>query len=629
MIKNLLRNFIFVSFTFGCLISLFPMNSCQAADAILPMDRYFPIYTAEYVSIPNVQELTQQWNKSDLGRLFAQDSMKPFRDSIQTQFNESMSRLRSRLGITLDDLQNIVHGEVGFGIIYPNKELASMSLIANITDHANEAQQLTNKIAAQTLKNGGKVAKQKVGTADFVICDILDNNGRFQKVVYVLDDPFFIISDNIRIAMLLMQKVENKPEAAASKMLAQNAYYQMVYRRCLEKSKIHDILIFAQLDRYIEASRILAKKLATNSLETESPLIKMTAAGFDAIKSIGAAIEFKHGDFDRSYRAYVYAPKPWTKSMLMLNLPNTPCPEPPLWASTDMATYFSVNMVPTSIFENMGPMFDTYFAEGEQGVWNDVLEGLEKDEYGPQINLQKDLVDYLTGRIIFVSQAFEPFKEDSEKLAYALEISNEKAIRDAVARLLKDDPDIKPAKCGTYDIWQYTAPQKKQSTMNMPTLSRKPQVKKPEPVMAHAAVAIEKGYLIIASSPEFLKVILDDTGAKALKNDPGYKNTTAVLQKLNGNSAAVWNYANTAVSMNMNYELFKQGKLPESRSLFGRLMNNIIKPDANSPTRSPRIDAKALPDYSEAKPYFGKSALSVQSDENGFLIEGFILPTGI
>ena len=626
MFNKLSRFFVFTLFMALCVSAA--SRLCHADETILPMDRYFPIYTAEFISIPDVQTLIQQWDKSDLGVLFAKDSMKPFRDSVQTQFNDSLSRLRSRLGITLEDLRKIVHGEVAFGVVYPSKELASMSLIADITNHENEARELTNKISAQTLKDGGKVAKQKIGTADFIICDVLDENGRFQKMVYVLSAPFMIISDDIRIANHLLKKVEGSSEAVSSKMLAQNAYYQAVYKKCLSKSTVRDIFVFVHLDRYIEASRFLSKKLATNSLETESPMVKMTAAGFDAIKSIGAALEIKHGEFDRSYRVYAYAPQPWTKSMLMLKLPNTACPEPPAWVSTDMATYYSVNTVPKSVFDNLGPMFDTYFAEGEQGVWNDVLEGLEKDEYGPQIHLQKELVDYLTGRVIFVSQTFEPFKEDSEKIAYALEISDETAIRSAVSRLLKDDPDIKPAQIGSYNIWQYTAPQKKKSSMTMPQLSRKPQVQKPESVMAHAAVAIEKGYLFIASSPEFLKVILDDPGSKALKNDAGYKTTIAKLQEVNGNNAALWNYSDTAVSMNMNYELFKQGKLPESRSLFGRMMNSLIKPEANAKTRSVRIDAKDLPGYSEAKPYFGRSAMSAQSDENGFFFEGFTLPTG-
>ena len=626
MFNKLSRFFVFTLFMALCVSAA--SRLCHADETILPMDRYFPIYTAEFISIPDVQTLIQQWDKSDLGVLFAKDSMKPFRDSVQTQFNDSLSRLRSRLGITLEDLRKIVHGEVAFGVVYPSKELASMSLIADITNHENEARELTNKISAQTLKDGGKVAKQKIGTADFIICDVLDENGRFQKMVYVLSAPFMIISDDIRIANHLLKKVEGSSEAVSSKMLAQNAYYQAVYKKCLSKSTVRDIFVFVHLDRYIEASRFLSKKLATNSLETESPMVKMTAAGFDAIKSIGAALEIKHGEFDRSYRVYAYAPQPWTKSMLMLKLPKTACPEPPAWVSTDMATYYSVNTVPKSVFDNLGPMFDTYFAEGEQGVWNDVLEGLEKDEYGPQIHLQKELVDYLTGRVIFVSQTFEPFKEDSEKIAYALEISDETAIRSAVSRLLKDDPDIKPAQIGSYNIWQYTAPQKKKSSMTMPQLSRKPQVQKPESVMAHAAVAIEKGYLFIASSPEFLKVILDDPGSKALKNDAGYKTTIAKLQEVNGNNAALWNYSDTAVSMNMNYELFKQGKLPESRSLFGRMMNSLIKPEANAKTRSVRIDAKDLPGYSEAKPYFGRSAMSAQSDENGFFFEGFTLPTG-
>lgn len=585
------------------------------------MDRYFPYYTAEYTSIPNITQFVSQFDKTDIGVLSATPTMKPFRDSMSRQLEEGAGRLRERLGISFDDLRNVASGEVGFGVIFPNKDMLAIALMADITGHTAEAGELVNKVCAKAEQNKGKTVRQKIVDAEFIQLDVLDKNNQYQKIVYVLDGNLMIVCDNLPIAKLLWQKASGKPEAAAVKPLAASAYYQAVYKKTITKSGAREAFIFAQIDRYLEALQLINDRYSNNKLATKSPVEGMKKSGLDAFRATGGVLQLKPANYDRFFNGYIYAPAPWTGSMNMFKLTNTACPDAPAWIGADTAMFAAIQTTPSDIYANLGPMFDTYFGEGEQGVWSDVVEGLEKDPMGPQINIQKDLVRFFDGQVLFVSHANKPYTTDSERIAYILKVKDETAVRSAIDRLFKDDPVVKPVKLGTYNIWQSFPKEKKTlGAMSTPSLKKSNKKEKPESAMAHAAIAVENGYLIIASRADYLQTLLAKP-TQPMKDSAPYKRAMAELQKLNGNSASVWIYCPTDVNNQLNYELFKQGKISESKSFVGKIINGLSGLNKNNTNIT--IDASSLPAYEQVKPYFGPAGAYIKSEPSGFFMEGF------
>ncbi len=590
-------------------------------DKLLSTDRYFPYYTAEFTSIPDITRLVNQFEKTDIGILSAADTMKPFRDSLSHQLEEGAGRLRERLGITFNDLRNVASGEIGFGIIYPNKDMLAMALIADVSGHSAEAGALVNKVCAQAEKNSGKLVRQKIENAEFIQLDVLDDNGQSQKIVYILGENVLIVCDNLPIAKMLWQKVAGKAEAAAVKPLSSSAYYQAVYKKTVEKSTPGEIFTFVQIDRYLDAVQLINSRYSGAKLVTKSPYESMKKSGLNAFLATGGAIKFKPGNYDRYFNGYVYAPKPWTGSMGMFNVPNVPCPAIPAWIGADTSIMAVIQTNPSDIYANLGPMFDTYFAEGEQGVWSDVVEGFQNDPMGPQINLQNELVRYFDGQVIFLSHANQPIGTDSQRTAYIMKVTDQAAVRSALSRLFKDDPVITPVQLGTYKIWQSIPKQKKATgAMSTPSLRSSAKPQKPEGAMAHAAIAIENGYLIIASQADYLQTLLSQP-TESLQNTAAYSRTMDELKKLNNNSAAAWIYSPTDVSNRLNYELFRQGKLSESKSMLGRITTALSGVNKNKPQN--KIDARDLPAYETVKPFFGPVGAYIKSEESGFYFEGF------
>ena len=596
----------------------FSAASFAQIDLSVPMDRYFPYYTAQFTSIPDVARLSSQFDQTDLGVLATQPNMKPFHDSISEQV--SSGPLKDRLGITLNDLRNVANGEVAFGTIYPNKELLALALMANISGHSAEANQLVNKVSANVQQKKGRVVRNQVGTALFVQLDFVDDNGKNQKIVYIIDGDLMVVCDNLMIAKLLWQKASNNAAAASVKPIAASAYYQMIKQHSSPKSESFS---FVQIDRYAEAVHLLNDKYSAGNLTSKSPTDKMKKSGLIGFRAAGGSLQLKPAaGFNRFVKGYIYAPKPWTGSMNMYQLVNVPCPEPPAWISSKISTYTVIQGTPELVYDNIAPFFDAYFGEGEQGVWADVVEGLEQDPMGPQINLKNDLVRYFDGQLIVISQALEPLGVDSECTAYALRVKDVNAIRSALERLFNGDKEILPDKLGQYNIWQCVPKPKKTNSLNLPSASAKKE--KPEGPMAHAAIAVENGYLIIASQKEYLAQLLNPT-AQPLKDSIGFKRTMAVAKQRCGDSACMWAYSPTENNYRLNYELFKAGKSVESKTMLSRIIKAISGTDSPKTKKTQTVDCSSLPPFDQIKTYFGTSGGFSKMEADGFSFEEFVL----
>lgn len=584
------------------------------------MDRYFPYYTAQYTSIPDVARFSNQFDQTDLGILAAQPNMKPFQDSITEQV--SNGPLKDRLGITLSDLRNVANGEVAFGTIYPNKELLAIALMANISNHAAEANQLVNKVSANIQQKKGRVVRNKVGNALFVQMDYVDENGKNQIIVYIIDGDLMVVCDNIQIAKLLWQKASNNAATASVKPIAASAYYQMIKRRSSEKN---ESFTFVQIDRYAEAMQLLDDKYTAGNPNPKNPVDDLKKSGLIGFRATGGSLQLKPAaGFNRFVKGYVYAPKPWTGSMNMYELVNVPCPEPPAWISSKISTFTAIQGTPDLVYDNIGPFFDTYFGKGEQGVWVDFVEGLENDPMGPQINLKKELVPYFEGQLIIISQALEPLGPDSECTAFALRVKDVNAVRSALNRLFTGDPTIQSEKLGQYNIWQCVPKKKTTNAMNRPPVGAQAQKEKPEGPMAHSAIAVENGYLIIASKKEFLAQLLNPP-AQSLKDTAGFKRTMAVAKQRCGNSACIWVYSPTENNYRLNYELFKSGKSVESKTMLSRFINTISSSNNQKKQQTSKVDGSTLPPFDQIKTYFGTSGGYSKMEADGFSFEEFVL----
>ena len=121
----------------------------QGLSAAAPsMDTLLPKTTVGFVSATNSIRLTEQWNKTQLGKLMADPVMKPFEEDLRAQLQAQWSTLADRLGIHLDDLQGVSTGEASLALLEPQPGTAATSLLLDVTGNLDKAKALLAKARA-------------------------------------------------------------------------------------------------------------------------------------------------------------------------------------------------------------------------------------------------------------------------------------------------------------------------------------------------------------------------------------------------------------------------------------------------------------------------------------------------
>jgi hypothetical protein len=73
------------------------------------------------------------------------------------------------------------------------------------------------------------------------------------------------------------------------------------------------------------------------------------------------------------------------------------------------------------------------------------------------------------------------------------------------------------------------------------------------------------------------------------------------------------------------YELFRAGRMPESETMFGKLLNVLLGDTRAGVPRTPRLDGSKLPDFEAVRRYFGPAGVTIATEPEGWFLTGFTL----
>jgi len=129
---------------------------------------------------------------------------------------------------------------------------------------------------------------------------------------------------------------------------------------------------------------------------------------------------------------------------------------------------------------------------------------------------------------------------------------------------------------------------------------------------------------MIASHIDFLlKVIAPDKKPDLLADDVDYKLVGVEIKKFEPKKCLRF-FSRTDEEYRPTYELIRQNKMPESESLFAKLLNGLFG-EGKKEGRRQKIDGRELPEYQVVRRYLGPAGLQVTSEDDGWFLKGFTL----
>jgi hypothetical protein len=102
----------------------------------------------------------------------------------------------------------------------------------------------------------------------------------------------------------------------------------------------------------------------------------------------------------------------------------------------------------------------------------------------------------------------------------------------------------------------------------------------------------------------------------------------AALNRLLNGPTSVRCFRRSDEAYRPSYELLRQGKMPESETLLGRLLNRLLTPPEDEEEgilRKQKIDGRQLPPFETVRRYFSPGGTVVRSLLDGWVVVGATL----
>lgn len=617
------------------LIALF-FNAAAAFGVIPPSEKLLPKTTKGYVSVPNVEALVAAFNKTQLGELVHDPLMEPFVEDLRGQLQAKFKQSGVRLGVQLEDLKGIYGGEIALASIQPDgdKKASAAIMMVDITGKHEAAEKLISTISANLEARGAKKSKPTFvgGVATQLMLPKKATETVQRYAIYVIAGDMLLIGDHQPTMEAILRRVTSNDTTDA---LVDTEAYKSIMAKCTKAAgevKSH-AKWFIEPFGYVEVTR------AANGGKRRrgKDLAKILAAqGFSAVKGIGGVISLANAEADVIHNTYIFAPTPasgdrFQLAARVLDFPNGKELAPPDWIPQSVGSYLTLNWKVKDAFEYSKTLVDEMFDE----VFETTLDGLKNDPDGPRVDIRKNLVSHLGDRITLLTDNSLPIGTKSERLLFAIEVTNPEVVKDTIDKMMSVDNHAKEITLESGEkIWEIDNTE--------PVVVVQPLIfddggslvndddseadDEEGPRLPNSAVGVIHGHLFVASHVAFIAEVAKNFKAKEpLGSQEDYQAIHEYLGRMSAGEHSLRAFSRTATTYQGTYELIRLGKMPQGETVLAAALNKLLGEDEDGVERKQQIDGSKLPEFSKVAKYFGTAGFTMSTEADGWLISGCLL----
>lgn len=631
--------------------------------AAAPSEQILPATTKAYISIPDLDELRDNWNRTQLGKMFQDPIMKPFLDDLQRQANGWLDENGVRFGVTVDDLKNVAGGEVCVAALQPGGEKSAHAAVLMVDGTGHEAQivALLAKIHANQTAKGATRTQREAGDATIYIYKrtVKRERPEVYTVCYCAYQAHLLASDDPDVLASIMETKAGSPGT-----LITLPAFKEVMTRCTQRSGnvVPHIRWFVEplgAAETLRAARGGRKRRGVDMLKV------LPREGFDAIKGFGGVVSLAVDKDEILHRTLVYAPptepapddpnrKQYRAAARMLDFGEAQALSPPAWVPPDLASCLVFTWKTREAFYHAETLVDAVAAE--PGIFQDVLDGTLTDPNGPQVDIRSDVAAHLASPVLLITDCKLPITPTSQRIAVAIPYDDPRPAvrREFAARDVNNDGKLEEEeepkerrlcfrrmvkilfknKAGGLSQKEYEWARRMNATLYL-ALKNDPDAKWKK-VGDHIlwdlggddpwAICAMHNHLIGSRNIDILEDLAENDGGPLDKTDD-YQQVSQALQRLGGQQDNFRYFTRTEKSYHADYELLRQGKMPLSQSLIGSFLNKLLGTGEKNVLRKQTLDASKLPAFDDVRKYFGPAGFYARTepDGDGWFVVGTLL----
>jgi hypothetical protein len=596
-----------------------------------PAEDLLPNSTKGFLSVGSIDKLKEAFNKTQIGQLTQDPAMKPFIDDFKRQLQQKWSQAHRKLGLTFEDLDGVPTGEAAIALILPSESEVALAVVADVTGNLDKANGLIAKIEQNLAVHKAVRSERQVHGTPVTVFDVpkYEDQPARQMVVFIKDD-LLAASDNLRV----IEGILGRQAATRDDSLGKVPAFAAITRRCSQGAGelVPHLRWFVEPFGYADAMRLSSdqpRKKGTDMLKI------LRQQGFTAVEGVGGFVNFSVDHYEMLHRTYIHAPgnksgERFELAARMLDFPNGGNFTPPAWVPRDVASYITANVNTKVAFENSKTLVNDIVGDE---VFEDVLESIRTDENGPMIDIRKDVIGFLGNRVTLISDVQMPITPKSERLLVAVPATNEEHLAGVIRKWMESDPDARRREFAGHEVWEIID---QEAELPMVTIENSPldnelnateeeEEEEEKPLLPNSAVTVTHGHLFVATHIDILAKVLAEIDGQKLAESPDYLRVEAEVAKLQQPEQFGFAFTRTDDAYRGAYELLRTGKMPESESMFGRLLNSMLGEGKEGVLRTQRIDGSKLPEFDVVRRYLGPAGMTFTTEAEGWFLTGFTL----
>ena len=612
--------------------------------AVVPAAEMLPETTCMYVSCPDMNAFQASFDRTQLGLLAQDPVMKPFAEDLATQLKDRLGRTEIEFGVKLDDLKGVWGGEACLARVQPGNDKADHAsiLIIDVTGKEAQVAKVKASIATNMAKRNATTGTLKIGNANVTGYTLPRKRGHVKAAeayLTVFQDQL-IVSNHAKLIADVLNRAETKAKEGSLANLKMFSEVMAQVQADSKELKPH-ARWFVNPFKLAEVIQASQRGRGTRVRNLSDTLAKQ---GFDAIRGVGGHVNLATDGYEAIHRTFVFAPPvtattKYVAAARMLFFPTSTHIPAPTWLPRNLATYTSFNWRVLDGFNYSVPLI-------EEVINSEFVEELLKDMYAEVgVDFRKDLMAHLDDHIIMFSDFRLPITTTSERLLVAVRVKPDKVaeVQKALDLLGDFEPQAKPILIAGQKAWEIVSPNEADEDLGsielpptgIPLPGGAPPDAKAEDELAlpNAAIVISTGpnpkdppYLFIASDVDLLHEVLSKRKKfNTLGQSDDFKFVSKLLKDLGAGEDCVRTFARSDEEFRSTYEMIRQGKMPQSESMLGKLLNIVLGPDDKSSDRKPEVKGDKLPDYQIVRRYLGPSGVFVQPHANGWSVTGIMV----
>lgn len=615
---------------------LSPASLLQAAS---PSEALLPANTKGFVSLADGEQALKKWDQTQLGSLLKDPLMQPFVEHVQAQLQDGVLNLGDRLGVQWGQFRELRGGEVSLAMLQPGavKSNHAVALVVNAEGRQERAAEMLDQIVSTLISRGAVRSAKLARTGTEMIVMTLPKANQSGRAFYALDKDMLLGCDHQEMLEQMLERLHGRRNDS----LAQTAAFRSAMKTSAAVNA--DVRWFVEPFGFAETVNASLPAERRRKMDLVSQLSRQ---GFRGIQGLGGAVRLATARHDIEHRTLIYAPgeagkvgtarQRLTLAARMLEFPNAAKHAPLDWAPVEASSYLTFRWDMRSAFEYSKSLVNEVLGED---VFDELLRNIAEDPDGPQIDLRKDVVAHLGQRVDVMTRVKQPITPKSEKVVVFVELTNAEAMRQTLNQAMRADTSAKPHLVGRTIVWQMGAikPQRQVEAIPGVVISgprgRRQQLAPAEAtnddadsLIPKVSLAVVGGRLLVGNDVDYLKqVIAQGKVARPLAAGPDYAAVAASLKSLGAGHDSFRFFVRTVDAYRPTYELLRQGRMPESETLAGQLLNKLLGGQEGDGKRRQQLDGSKMPRYDAVARYLAPAGLYVRTLDSGWLISGCLL----